>query len=82
MIHISPVAGPDDRPVGLPVLDRDGRRVGTVSGVETDGLRVDVAADAPEETLRSVEWSAGDAERLLPARLVAERDRDAVRLDA
>ncbi|WP_232702666.1 hypothetical protein [Halobacterium wangiae] len=81
MIRISPAARPDDRPVGLPVLDHENRVVGTVSGVEADALRVDVSADAPEDTLRSLEWSASDAERL-PSRLVAERTRDAVRLDA
>lgn len=81
MIHIAPVGGRDN-PVGLPVLDRDGRQVGTVSGVDGDALRVDVATDAPAAVLRSAGWNAGDTERPLPGSLVAERTRDAVRLDA
>ena len=82
MIHISPVVGPGDHAVGLPVLDADGRVVGTVSAAEAGALRVDVSADAPADTLQPLGWSAGDADRVLPAGLVAERTGEYVRLQA
>lgn len=82
MIHISPVVGPGDHAVGLPVVDADGRVVGTVSGEDAGALRVDVSADAPEATLRELDWTAGDADRVLPTGLVAERTGEFVRLRA
>ena len=82
MIHISPVVGPGEHSVGLPVLDGDGRVVGTVSDTEAGALRVDVSVNAPEDALQSLDWNAGDTDRVLPAGLVAERTGEHVRLQA